>query len=87
MRALGDPGRWKIAVMLATEGPRSVKDMQKLLGWKQQRTSFHATILFDAGLVTRESAAGDGRFTIYRLTEASLAMVLAVLAWQPRMEA
>jgi DNA-binding MarR family transcriptional regulator len=86
MRALGEPGRWKIAVMLATEGPRSVKDMQNLLGWKQQRTSFHATILFDAGLVTRESAAGDGRFTIYRLTESSLAMVQAVLAWQPAKE-
>lgn len=73
-KAIGHPARIRVLEVLS-EGERSVRDMQPLVGIESSHLSQQLGILRRAGLVTTRK---DGASVIYSLADPMLAELLAV---------
>ncbi|MGI9478031.1 MAG: ArsR/SmtB family transcription factor [Hyphomicrobiaceae bacterium] len=65
LRAIGEPTRLRILMLLAT-GELTVKDLTQVLGQSQPRISRHLKLMHDAGLLTRVQ---EGSWVYFRLTD------------------
>lgn len=65
LRAIGEPTRLRILMLLAT-GELTVKDLTRVLGQSQPRISRHLKLMHDAGLLTRVQ---EGSWVYFRLTD------------------
>ena len=62
LAALGNPVRWQVLRLLATEGPQSVNDLAARVDRAQHSMSKHLQTLRDAGAVVMVPGTdGDGR--------------------------
>ncbi len=62
LRALGNPVRWEVLRLLATEGPKSVNDLAARVDRAQHSLSKHLQILRAVGAVVMVPGTdGDGR--------------------------
>ena len=68
LAALGNPVRWQVLTLLATEGPQSVNDLAARVDRAQHSMSKHLQILRDAGAVVMVPGTdGDGRKLFHAL--------------------
>ena len=68
LRALGNPVRWEVLRLLATEGPQSVNDLATRTDRAQHSMSKHLQVLRAAGAVVMVSGTdGDGRKLFHTL--------------------
>ena len=68
LRALGNPVRWEVLRLLATEGSQSVNDLAARVDRAQHSMSKHMQILREVGAVVMVADAnGDGRKLFHAL--------------------
>ena len=68
LRALGNPVRWQVLRMLATEGPQSVNDLAARTDRAQHSMSKHLQMLRAVGAVVMVAGTdGDGRKLFHTL--------------------
>ena len=68
LSALGNPVRWQVLRMLATEGPQSVNDLAARTDRAQHSMSKHLQVLRAAGAVMMVAGTdGDGRKLFHAL--------------------
>jgi len=77
--ALGVPARWGLVRLVGQHRALTLKEAARLAGLSKQAASQHFQILWDAGLVSREAPADDGRARVFRLTETGEGLVQAGL--------
>ena len=65
MRAIGEPTRLRILMLLA-KGELTVKDLTTILGQSQPRISRHLKLMYEAGLLARIQ---EGSWVYFRLSE------------------
>ena len=73
LSAMAHPARLRVLVALSRLGPRSVGELQALVGIEQSALSHQLRTLRDAGLVAREVR---GRLRVYRLDDQHVAHVV-----------
>src|ERR1035441_7926141 len=68
LQALGNPVRWEVLRLLATEGPQSVNDLAARTDRAQHSMSKHLQVLRAVGAVTMVAGTdGDGRKLFHAL--------------------
>ena len=75
LKAVGESTRLRI-VMLLIAGELNVKDLTRVLGQSQPRTSRHLKLLVEAGLIERYR---EGSWVYFRLAEGATALHLRQL--------
>ncbi len=75
LRALGEPTRLRIVILLA-RGELTVSELMQILGQSQPRVSRHLKMLTDAGLAER---LPEGAYVFYRLAKTPVGSKLAEL--------
>ena len=75
-RGFADPSRLAILDALV-DGPLAVGELVETTGLSQSNTSNHLACLLECGLVAREQR---GRYAVYSLADARVAVVLALAA-------
>ena len=75
--ALGDAGRWGMALLLTREGALTVAEAAGRLGVSRRSASRHLQALWKAGIVSRVAPEDDGRRREFRLTDQGAALVQA----------
>jgi ArsR family transcriptional regulator len=77
-KALGDPTRVRLLSLIAAhaDSEACVCDLTDPVGLSQPTVSHHLKQLVDAGLITREQR---GRWSYYRVVQASLEAIASVL--------
>jgi DNA-binding transcriptional ArsR family regulator len=76
LKALGDPVRLEIALVLAHR-PHTVKELQEALGHSQALVSHHLRLLREQGIVTSNPR---GRANVYEICTGPLACLAQCLA-------
>lgn len=66
LKAIAEPTRLRLLMLLASSGALNVKDLTRVLGQSQPRISRHLKLLTEAGLVER---APEGSWVYFRLAE------------------